>query len=395
MSQESHCPICESSSVRTFLTRNRVPVHQHLLMKSRELARRENRGTLRLAVCEGCGFIFNQSFEPQRLRYGESYDNSQEFSPFFEGYLSRLARYLVFEKGVRNSRIVEIGCGRGRFLRKLVKFDMGNSGLGFDPSYVGPATDLGGRLRFENSYYGPEDARIPADVIICRHVIEHVPNPLGLLKMIRRALRNSPNARVFFETPCAEWILRNRVIWDFFYEHCSYFTAQSLTTAFELSDFRVEGVRRVFCGQYLWLEASLAVEKLTVNKSAGTIPNLARRFAESEDALINSLRTRIQDLAGKGKIAIWGAGAKGVTIVNLVDPECRYISCVVDLNPNKQGHYIPGTGHPIVGYWELAKYGVNVAISMNPNYRDENLALLRGAQLDIDLIDLTEWLEEG
>jgi SAM-dependent methyltransferase len=362
-------------------------------MKSKDLARRENRGTLKLAVCEGCGFIFNLSFEPRRLRYGESYDNSQEFSPFFEGYLSRLVRYLVFERGVRNSRIVEIGCGKGRFLRKLVESDSGNIGLGFDPSYVGPATDLGGRLRFENDYYGPEYTGAPADVVFCRHVIEHVPDPLNLLGMIRQALRGSPNARIFFETPSAEWILRNRVIWDLFYEHCSYFTAESLTTAFEISGFRVESVRRVFSEQYLWLEASLSTEGTTVNRGAGDIPDLARRLAESEGALIDSIRARIRDLAGRGKVAIWGAGAKGVTILNLVDPDCRCIECVVDLNPNKWGHYIPGTGHPIVGYKELGKYGVNVAVLMNPNYRDENLSLLRGAQLDIDLIDLTECLE--
>lgn len=396
MTQRNTCPVCESYSVATFLTRNQVSVHQNLVMKSQKLAQKVNRGDLRLAVCEGCGFIFNQSFELSKLSYGECYDNTQTCSPLFEEYLSGLVRYLIFEKRVRNSRIVEVGCGKGWFLRKLVEFEgAGNSGYGFDPSYVGPAIDLEGRLRFEKRYYGPECAEAPADVVICRHVIEHVPDPLDLLGKIRQAVDNSPHARIFFETPCVEWILRNQAIWDFFYEHCSYFTAESLTTAFEISRFRVERVKHRFGGQYLWLEAIVSAGKPVVSKRPEAIPALAKRFARSEEALINSLRTRLQELSSQGRgAALWGAGAKGATLANLVDPEHRWITCIVDLNPNKQGHYLPGTGHPIVSYQELAKYGVTVAILMNPNYRDENLALLRRSHLNIELIDPAEWIDD-
>jgi hypothetical protein len=59
----------------------------------------------------------------------------------------------------------------------------------------------------------------------------------------------------------------------------------------------------------------------------------------------------------------------------------------VDLNPNKQGGYSPGTGHPIIGYQELKERGITHAILMNPNYRDENLALLSNAKIDIELVE--------
>jgi hypothetical protein len=64
------------------------------------------------------------------------------------------------------------------------------------------------------------------------------------------------------------------------------------------------------------------------------------------------------------------------------------ITCVIDLNPKKQGNYLTGTGHPIVSLQELKKYGVSAAILMNPNYRDESLALVRELGLNIGLIDL-------
>jgi SAM-dependent methyltransferase len=390
MSRPSKCPVCQSNLVTMFLKREQVPVHQNLVMKDQRSALEIPRGNLSLVVCEECGFVFNQAFEPSTLSYGEAYDNTQSFSPMFAEYLSRLAQHLVFEKGIQNCRIVEVGCGKGSFLRKLTELG-GNIGYGFDPSYMGPATDLDGRLHFEKRYYGAECAETSADVIVCRHVIEHVPNPLDLLHTIRQTLANSPRARVFFETPGVEWILWNQVIWDFFYEHCSYFGADSLTTAFEAGGFKIESIQNVFGGQYLWLEATLSIEEpARVTRKPGLIPNLAKQFALSERKLKVVLGERLQALVARGKVALWGAGAKGVTLANLVDPGREWIACVVDLNPKKQGHYLPGTGHPIVGYQELAKYGVETAILMNPNYREENLGLLQESSLNVKLIDLMD-----
>lgn len=389
MSQPVKCPICQSNSATIFLKRERVPIHQNLVINDKRSALEIPRGNLNLAVCVECDFIFNQAFEPSTLRYGQDYDNTQYCSGVFADYLSYLVNYLIFEKSVQNRRVIEVGCGKGLLLRKLTELG-GNIGYGFDPSYVGPATDLDGHIYFEKRYYDPECAVIPADVIVCRHVIEHVPNPMDLLHTIRLALVNYPQSMVFFETPCVEWILRNHVTWDFFYEHCSYFTSTSLATALEISGFRVDNVRSVFGDQYLWLEATPlpSGDKLTISKRPGSIYKLATSFASSESELIKVWENRIEELAGEGGIAIWGAGAKGVTLANLIDPECKWIACVVDLNPNKQGHYIPGTGHPIIGYKELAKYGVKTAILMNPNYRQENLTLLRESDFNIDLIDL-------
>jgi len=149
----------------------------------------------------------------------------------------------------------------------------------------------------------------------------------------------------------------------------------------------VDSVRHVFRGQYLWLEATLAHEALSVSKNPGTVPVLAEQFSQEEVRLKNEWTQRTRALAARGKVAIWGAGAKGVTFANLVDGERNLVDCIVDLNPYKQGRFLPGTGHPIVSYQELGRRGVTSAILMNPNYRAENQALLRAAQLRIDLIE--------
>lgn len=244
---------------------------------------------------------------------------------------------------------------------------------------------------FRRSYYDANCADVAADVVVSRHVIEHVPQPLELLKTVRMALVKSPKARVFFETPCVDWILRNRVVWDFFYEHCSLFTAQSLAWAFESTGFSVDSVSHIFGDQYLWIEAHVSDDKPTHLKSDGTTAALAKIYGEVEARLRDHWLRKLLALKKRGNVALWGAGAKGATFANMVDPDCELIDCVVDLNPKKQGGFIPGTGHPIVAPSMLPDRAVTSAVLMNPNYRQENLQLLNKAGIRLDLID---WNEE-
>lgn len=345
-------------------------------------------GELELTACSECGFVFNSGFDGSKLSYGADYDNIQSHSPYFSRYMEGLAKQLLDEDGVRNCRIVEVGCGKGEFLRLLVTDQAyGNTGIGFDPSYVGVDSELDGRLRYERRYYDESCADVPADIIICRHVIEHVSDPIELLCTVRKALQNTVSPRIYFETPCVEWILKNKVIWDFFYEHCSLFTASSLCTAFQQAGFTVDRVRHVFGCQYLWLEARLDKKPSQLPMAPGNIPRLAKEYSVEEQRLRDDWGARLKMLCKQGKVAIWGAGAKGTTFAHLVDPECRYIECLVDLNPGKQGKYVPGTGHPIVGVEGLVEHNVSFAILMNPNYREENESLLAAAGISIQLIE--------
>jgi SAM-dependent methyltransferase len=385
----SLCPLCGAAETRLFLRRSGVPVHQNLLCGDVETARRVPRSDLELAVCPGCGFVFNRAFRADLLAYGQGYDNTQECSPRFAAYLDGLVRRLVEERGVRRSLVVEVGCGKGGFLRRLVAFPGAeNRGLGFDTSYEGPATDLGGRLAFRRELFGHGSADLPVDVVVCRHVIEHVPRPRELLGAIRETLARRSRARLFLETPCVEWILAQRAVWDFFYEHCSLFSAGSLAASVRAAGFRVDAVCHVFGGQYLWLEAAVAPEAPAPGWSPGEVAGHAALYREAEAGEIARWIETVRALGQGGRVAIWGAGAKGSTFANLVDPGARLIDCVVDLNPAKQGKFVPGTGHPIVGYRELARREVSRGILMNPEYRDECTALLASAGIATRLFDL-------
>lgn len=388
MIEQNSCPICKSINVVKFLSRKNLPVHQNLLFSDQKSAVSANRGDLNLKICRECDFVFNSTFDLSKLSYGEKYDNTQDLSPYFHNYVSNLAKSIIQDKKIQNCNIVEIGCGKGSFLRKLVESEeWKNTGYGFDPSYQGPEIDLDGRLNFQKRFYDCDCTNVDADVIVCRHVIEHVPDPVNLLKMIKKSLNPSKKVHIFFETPTVEWILKNKVLYDFFYEHCSYFSENSISIAFEISGFKIEKIKTIFNGQYLWLEAINTTEKIQPRKISNSLEILALKYSADENKLKNNWTKKVQELTLDSPIAIWGAGAKGVTFANLIDPKREYIDCIIDVNVNKQNKFLPGTGHPIIKYQDIPSRKINKVILMNPNYYNEILNLLKKSKIEVDLIN--------
>jgi SAM-dependent methyltransferase len=385
MRPKKTCPVCSGKRLKPMVTRAAVPVHQNRVFHDAVAARHSARGDLTMALCLDCGFVFNRTFDAGLLEYENEYDNAQEFSPLFSAFLQAQVRRVISACGTRRGRVVEIGCGKGAFIKALVAEPEGfHDGLGLDTSYRGPDTALEGRVRFSRRFFGGGEV-LDADAVVCRHVIEHIDEPVKLLQSIREGLRDSRHARVFFETPSIEWILENEVVWDFFYEHCSLFSEASLATAFQASGFRVDRVSRVFAGQYLWIEASLAEKGARTTFSAPSLAPLAGRFRQKERELVAEWRERIGRLSREGPVALWGAGAKGITLANLADPEATVLDCLIDINPRKNGGYVAGTGHPIISPGLIPSRHIRHAILLNPNYRDEVLQFLAAEGIAVDL----------
>jgi SAM-dependent methyltransferase len=366
------CPICAERGTIECLRQHSVPVHQHLPFASREAARNITRGEIDLRWCPRCGFAFNAAFQPELLQYGHAYDNSQTHSPHFEVHVDRLVQHLIESRNVRNCRIVEVGCGQGDFLRRLVRNPVhGNRGVGFDPAYRGPAEDMDARFRAHSRYFGVDTA-VPADAVVTRHVIEHVPDPVAFLRDIALAMqRGGGQGRVFVETPDVEWILERQVIWDIFYEHCSLFTAHGLRQALSRAGFGEIRIARVFGEQYLWAEARLAASTEPLTPAAASLTCAAREFGNQSDRLIRRWSRQIEDLSTTGDIAVWGAGAKGVTFCHLTDPEGTRLSGLIDVNPGKQGKHIPGSGHRVHAPEDWLAHRHGHVLVLNPNYFEE------------------------
>ncbi|MBI2952184.1 methyltransferase, partial [bacterium] len=163
--------------------------------------------------------------------------------------------------------------------------------------------------------------------------------------------------------------------WDVIYEHCSYFTRESLARAFALCGFRVCDLAETYEGQYLRVEA-LPGEGPADSRGAqkGDLSGVARDvsdFADGCRGLIEAWRSYLDTVRQAGQRAVlWGAGAKGVSFMNMLKGQ-RSIEYVVDVNPRKQGRYVAGTGQQIVPPEFLRDYRPGVIIVTNPVYQGE------------------------
>ena len=113
---------------------------------------------------------------------------------------------------------------------------------------------------------------------------------------------------------------------------------------------------------------------------------LVEKFAKKEDAFHKFWNIKISELSSEGKIAVWGAGAKGITFVNLLDPHKKWIDYLIDLNPKKHNKFAVGTGHPIINFTEINNQNIKTVIVMNPNYLDEINLLLKQNSFKVDVI---------
>jgi len=259
---------------------------------------------------------------------------------------------------------------------------------------VGPGTAEQGAVRFVRAFYDSQQTQYTPDFVCCRHVIEHVQSPLDMLRAVRQAIGSRVKSIVYFETPALPWILDSVTFWDFFYEHCSYFTVESLAWAFEQTGFEVLEMRLAFDEQYLRIEAKPSL----AGSAAGTrrpqpAPDLWSRiqaFLARLKGRTEACEEKIDTFSRAGGCAIWGAAAKGTTLVNTIDPQNRRIRFLIDINPAKQGKYVAGTGHPIVSPSYLREHSSRIAgiVNMNPNYLEENRTILAQMSLAIPIVQL-------
>ena len=110
------------------------------------------------------------------------------------------------------------------------------------------------------------------------------------------------------------------------------------------------------------------------------------RFAAAYCAKVAAWRLRLDELRRQGRrTVLWGAGSKGVSFINTLQVG-EAVAALVDLNPHKQGRFVPGTGHQVLAPAALVDHPPDVVIVLNPQYRDEIAADLAALDIHADLL---------
>ena len=367
MTANKHCVNCSAEALTPIYGVEAIPVFQNKVYDRADQAREAVSGSVNLVACGACGFVFNAEFDASLMSYDSQYQNEQSHSPVFDDYLDTVVS-LLKSRGYGNRKIVEIGCGKGTFLGKL--WQQGFDAIGFDTAYEGADP------RVHREYFSASHQGIAMDLLVLRHTLEHIASPLAFLQHL--ASLCPPRTRIYIEVPSLEWIMEKRAFWDVFYEHCNYFTMESLCGLFRQADSGF-----LFGGQYMFAIASLddLLSHPAARPDAGELP----LFALQEE--IAGIRNFVQQHPG---MLIWGAGAKGATFVNILDPQQQWIRAVVDINPKKAGRFVAGTGHPVITPVQIAQTGATDVLIMNENYRQEIMSMASGAGLRFHTLGLDD-----
>jgi hypothetical protein len=325
----ARCVLCDADSPLLH-QEPPTPICMNILHHTRADALQAAQAALSFNFCSGCGLLFQRNGE-RLLHFDARYNAEQSHSAVYGRHLEALSREFASA-----SKITEIGCGKGSLLELLQQKNI--QVRGFDSSYDGGSPFIQ-REPFEHQ-------SLDADLIILRHVLDEVPEPFLFLRSISEA--NQHQGEVYIEVID----LSACTLLDLCYERVSYFSAQALLGIFSLSQCRF-----IFSGQYLSLRARLA----SLRRPSPRAPLPAPSFDYA--ALGAQLRE---------PCVVWGASNKGGRLANLYDKDGSRIRYFVDLNPQKQGMFIPGTGHRIVSPKEASEdRGLKRVLVVNPIYLEE------------------------
>jgi hypothetical protein len=368
------CPLCAADGAVLFDRRERTPILLNRTYATPAKARAAATGALAFAGCVRCGFVWNTAFDENAIVYDGAYENDQAHSAVFRAHMDDMAaRALALLTTGERVNVVEVGAGQGVFLKALAAAAGARLGLaaGFDPAWRGAPGGGPAPVRlYADMFDAGAAGRLPQvpNLVVSRHTIEHVQSPLAFLRAIRGALPKNAAVRIAVETPCVQWIFDNWAIQDFFYEHCSLFTAETLSRALVHAGFEPTSIAHVFGGQYLWAEGRAKAERGVAAWDNPKRPDFAQ-WSKRKDEMLARWRDFVSRAAAAGPVYVWGAGAKGITFATIFDPAAKLLTGLIDINPNKQGAFAAMTGCPILAPAAIEKNAT--VIVMNPNYEAE------------------------
>lgn len=327
------------SNIRILYKIDGLPIFQNRTYISEQEAKKCPTRNIVLVESQETGLIYNSAFLATDVVYDINYQNEQAGSSTFILHLAKVS--YIIEKYLGRNNLVEIGCGKGFFLELLLKNGFGIHG--FDPTYEGdnPCVQKCNFIK---------GAGVKADGIILRHVLEHIDNPYEFLVSLKNA--NDGKGIVYIEVPCFDWICQHRAWFDIYYEHVNYFRLIDFKRMFD----NVVDSGHLFGGQYIYVVVDLNTIKdpKYIEKERIAYPDFT--FPDFEHSA-----------------AIWGGASKGVIFSLIMQRKGCTVTNVIDINPAKQGRYLPVTGLKVqspIEAMRTIKAGSTIYV-MNPNYLNE------------------------
>ncbi len=379
------CRCCGAPLTETFADLGMSPLANSYLPPEREHAM-EPFYPLHALVCSGCFLVQLEQFEsPDRIFSDYAY-----FSSYSTTWLDHAQRYVAgvierFELDER-SQVVELASNDGYLLQYF--HARGIPVLGVEPAANVAQVAIEKGIDTHVAFFGRETAmalapRAAADLIVGNNVLAHVPDLNDFIAGMKLLLK--PGGVITMEFPHLMRLI-DESQWDTIYhEHFSYFsflTARRAFAAHGLRLFDVEelpthgGSLRIYAchdDESSRGESDRARELAQRERAAGyerleTYTSYGARVVEDKRQILRFLI----DLKRAGKrIVGYGAPAKGNTLLNYCGVRRDFIDYTCDLNPHKQGHFLPGSHLPIRAPEAISEDRPDVVLILPWNLKDE------------------------
>lgn len=203
-------------------------------------------------------------------------------------------------------------------------------------------------------------ARGRADVVIARHILEHVHEPRPFIEAVLELA--APDGSVVIEVPdCTRGLTHGdaSTVWE---EHAAYFTEATFHRCLAAAGLRIENAMRVPNALEDLLVAvtrrgpSPAFPAADAEVARG--PRFVAEVTRAREAAPSALASW---RASRGGIALFGAGHLGCTFVDLLGLR-QDVEFFVDDHPQKRGLFMPGSHLAIKGSAELVAERISLCL---------------------------------
>ncbi len=338
------CIVCGHNFAKLFIPEHEQPLETLAWPKSFKEAKTCKNYLLKYVRCVNCGHIWNTNFDYREIPYKDSNNLMFNKGQKWQNETGKVADYILdfLKPGMR---VVEIGCGNGEMIKCIAKKMPKCKFYCFDPN-GGIKHDLQ-NIHFFQSLFLPDSSisKFKPDLIISRHVLEHLNSPSSFLQeIVFYASKTGYFPHVYFEVPCVDNAITENRISDFYYEHNSHFTRSSFSCFFQNNGCNIESIHSIYNNEVI---CGLATIKPQFKQL---------QYAQETDNYYNAVclsipemkKCQINILKKQKPIAIWGGSGKAATFINFFDFNNNDFPLVVDSDVRKLGFYVPKTGQKIM-----------------------------------------------
>jgi hypothetical protein len=339
--REATCPACGHHVAVAFYSAEQ-PLATLAWPESAEAARAMTMLPLDFVRCIDCGHIYNAAFDYRQVPYSTKPNLMFNKGALWSRFIDETRRMLL-RRLPENPTIVEVGHGDGSFLAALADAAPGARLIGFDPHGAATGSD---RVELRSALFDPTvhlDELRP-DLIVTRHVLEHLTDPLGFLQKVSfAAAATGETPLLYIEVPCIDRLLETGRTVDLYYEHSSQFTTTSFSRMLSRCSSLVEGI-----GHGYDREVVYGIARLGGSTQQVWTAEAAARYREAAARALKTIAAQLETLAARGtSVAIWGGTGKSAAFINRYALDAERFPVVVDSDASKVGTFVPGMGQEI------------------------------------------------